>query len=218
MVGPELNSKQDKIEKIEVIRQPKWCIKTEERRLYWKLIGAAIKDDVKTIQSCLAENPSSAKLEYWYTPPIHFAVREGNLVATQILRRAYQYEKVNKLVTIVRDRGYLHIIPALTSFEDIHLQRDEPGRSELHLAVLEGNISVIQNIIKKGSPLETTDQFGFRPIHYAYWHNQYWKPKENTSQIIDILLRGCGRQPIPNGIPRGAKGFTSIHSTRHSFG
>ena len=93
MVDPELNSKQDKIEKIEAIRQPKWCIKTEERRLYWKLIGAAIKDDVKTIQSCLAENPSSAKLEYWYTPPIHFAVREGNLVATQILWRAYQYKR-----------------------------------------------------------------------------------------------------------------------------
>ena len=93
MVGPELNSKQDKIEKIEAIRQPKWCIKTEERRLYWKLIGAAIKDNVKTIQSCLAENPSSAKLEYWYTPPIHFAVREGNLVATQILWRAYQYKR-----------------------------------------------------------------------------------------------------------------------------
>ena len=69
MVGPELNSKQDKIEKIEAIRQPKWCIQAEEGRLYWKLIGAAIKDDVKTIQSSLAENPSSAKLEYWYTPP-----------------------------------------------------------------------------------------------------------------------------------------------------
>jgi len=59
----------------------------------------------------------------------------------------------------------------------------------LHLAVLEGNISAIQNIIKKGSPLDTTDQFGFRPIHYACWHNQYWKPKENTRQIIDILLQ-----------------------------
>ena len=93
MVGPELNRKQDQIEKIEAIRQPKWCIQAEEGRLYWRLIGAAIKDDVKMIQSCLAENPSSAKLEYWYTPPIHFAVREGNLVATQILWRAYQYKR-----------------------------------------------------------------------------------------------------------------------------
>ena len=189
MIEPELNRIQDNIEKIKAIRQPKWCVNTEEGRKYWQLICAAINDDVETIQSCLTENPSSARLEYWYTPPIHFAVREGNLAATQILWQAYQYEEVNKLVTVARDRGYLHIIPALTSFEDIHLQRDEYGRSDLHLAVLEGDISAIQNIIKRGSSLDTTDQFGFRPIHYACWHNQYWKPKENTSQIIDILLQ-----------------------------
>ena len=124
-----------------------------------------------------------------HAAPIHFAVREGNLAATRILWQAYQYEEVNKLAPVARDRGYLHIIPALTFVEDRHLQRDEHGRSELHLAVLEGNISAIQNIIKRGSPLATTDQFGFRLIHYACWHNQYWKPKENTRQIIDILLQ-----------------------------
>ena len=140
MIEPELNRKQDNIEKIKAIRQPKWCVNTEEGRKYWQLICAAINDDVETIQSCITETPSSAWLEYWYSPPIHFAVREGNLAATQILWQAYQYEEVNKLVTVARDRGYLHIIPALTFFEDIHLQRDEHGRSDLHLAVLEGDI------------------------------------------------------------------------------
>lgn len=96
-------------EKIDAIHRPKWCVAKEEGRLYWDLICAAIRNDVDTLQGHISKDPDCARLEFWYVPPIHFAVREGSLGATQLLWEAYAFDEVTDLITMAEDRGYTSI-------------------------------------------------------------------------------------------------------------
>lgn len=96
-------------EKINAILRPKWCEVSGDGRLYWELICAAIRNDVETIQNHLTEHMDCARLEFWYTPPIHFAVREGNLEATRILWEAYPYDEVTALIRMAEDRGHTDV-------------------------------------------------------------------------------------------------------------
>jgi hypothetical protein len=52
------------------------------------MICSAIKGDVPAIRRLLKQDPNLAITEYWYTQPIHFAVREGHLEATQTIIEA----------------------------------------------------------------------------------------------------------------------------------
>ena len=93
-------------DKIDAIHRPKWCVTSEDGRLYWDLICAAIRDDAETLRRHLEKDRDCARLEFWYTPPIHFAVREGNLAATEVLWHAYPFEEVTDLMTMAEDRGH----------------------------------------------------------------------------------------------------------------
>ena len=96
-------------DKIDAIHRPKWCVATEDGRLYWDLISAAIRNDAETIREHLRKDPECARLEFWYTPPIHFAVREGHLEATQVLWEAYAHEEVTDLIAMADDRGHADV-------------------------------------------------------------------------------------------------------------
>lgn len=96
-------------DKIDAIHRPQWCVTSDDGRLYWDLVCAAIRDDVETISQHLRKDPDCARLEFWYTPPIHFAVREGNLAATQVLWEAYAYDEVSRLIGMADDRGHTEV-------------------------------------------------------------------------------------------------------------
>jgi len=66
-------------DKIDAMHRPKWCVTSEDGRLYWDLIRAAIRDDAETLRGHVEQDRDCARLELWYTRPIHFAVRERNL-------------------------------------------------------------------------------------------------------------------------------------------
>jgi RNA polymerase sigma factor (sigma-70 family) len=100
-------------EKIDAMHRPKSCVTTEAGRLYWDLVSAAIRDDVKAIEEHLRANPDCAQLEFWYTPAIHFAVREGNVAATRALWHAHPSDEVTKLIRIAEDRGHSQVADVL---------------------------------------------------------------------------------------------------------
>ena len=96
-------------DKIDAIHRPQWCVASEEGRLYWDLICASIRDDAETLRAHLKTDPDCARLQFWYIPPIHFAVREGSLEATRVLWEAYAFEEVRKLITLAEDRGHTSV-------------------------------------------------------------------------------------------------------------
>ncbi len=131
-------------EKITAILRPKWCEVSKEGRLYWNLICAAIRNDVRIIRTYIKEHIDCARLEFWYTPPIHFAVREGNLEATRLLWEAYAYDEVTRLIRMADDRGHDHVADFLrTSIGTVGSDTD----IRLHRAVKAGNQGEIERLL-----------------------------------------------------------------------
>ena len=64
-----------------IIRPPE--LDSEEGGVVWNALSAAEDGDVDTLRRLLGRDPLLARAEYWYTPAIHFAVREGHLEAVQ---------------------------------------------------------------------------------------------------------------------------------------
>ena len=93
-------------EKIDAIHRPRWCVDTEKGLLYWDLVCAAIRNDAQTIGDLLKKDPDCPRLEFWYTPPLNFAVREGSLDATRVLWKAYPFDEVSDLIQMADDRGH----------------------------------------------------------------------------------------------------------------
>ena len=51
----------------------------------WEMIEAARAGDVPKMRALLQEHPGLYNAGYWYTQPLHFAVREGHLEAVKLL-------------------------------------------------------------------------------------------------------------------------------------
>ena len=152
-------------DKIDAILRPKWCVASEEGRLYWELICAAIRNDVKTIQNHLKEHVDCARLEFWYTPPIHFAVREGNLDVTRTLWKAYPYDEVTNLIRMAEDRSNTDVADFLrASIGAVGSDTD----FRLHRAVEAGNQGEIERLLTEVPGIGVHQDFeGRTALHVA---------------------------------------------------
>src|SRR2546428_13334069 len=54
----------------------------------WDAICAAVAGDAEALRRLLERDPNLYRAGYWYTQPIHFAVREGHLEAVRVLLEA----------------------------------------------------------------------------------------------------------------------------------
>jgi hypothetical protein len=80
---------------------------------------AARDGDIATVRRLAARTPSIATVEYNYTPPIHFAVREGHRDIAEFLLNhgadpAYRsYPFGESLLTFAEDRGHADVADLL---------------------------------------------------------------------------------------------------------
>jgi hypothetical protein len=51
----------------------------------WDMLCAAADGDAAELRRLLDRDPNLYRAEYWYTQPIHFAVREGHIDAVRAL-------------------------------------------------------------------------------------------------------------------------------------
>ena len=79
----------------------------------WEMLVATRDGDVERVTQLVSRRPELATCQYNYTPPIHFAVREGHLPLVRVLveRGAYDpsykaYPFGDSLLTIAQDRGH----------------------------------------------------------------------------------------------------------------
>ncbi len=91
----------------------------------WEVLCAAAAGDEDTLRRLLARDPNLYRAEYWYTQPIHLAVREGHLEAVQVLLDAGADPAAvalggDDLVTVARDRGHAAVARLL---EDLRARR-----------------------------------------------------------------------------------------------
>ena len=137
----------------------------------WSMLCAALEGDVDRVRALAGRDPNLVRAEYWYTQPLHFAVREGHAEVVVALLglgadatyRRYAHES---LATVARDRGHEEVAEII---ERARAARGlGPGPHEVHTAAAAGEASRLEALIGEDrSLLNIGDDEGFTPLHRA---------------------------------------------------
>ena len=165
----------------------------------WQLLNAARDGDTPRLRAMLEDDPTLVKAEFWYTPPLHFAVREGHLDATRMLldagadifhRSLYAQET---LLQMARDRGHDEVANLLR--DELRRRCASSGsRHAIHDAVSAGDADTVEQLLAKEPDLVNRgDHLGRRPLHFAV--------EAGRANLVDRL--------IDRGADVDASGFSS---------
>ena len=134
----------------------------------WEMLCAAMNGDVGQIRRLLKRDPNLVRAEYWYTRPIHFAVREGHLEAARTLVEAgaeptFVRYGGEDLTIVARDRGHEEVARYIESVRG-PLADSHP----IHDAVSSCDLKQVQDLIRQDPPVvNLRDAEGKTPLHVA---------------------------------------------------
>jgi ankyrin repeat protein len=179
----------------------------------WDAICAAVTGDVAALRRLLARDPNLYRAEYWYTQPIHFAVREGHLEAVRVLLDAGADPAAlaldgEDLTTIARDRGHEAVARLL---EDVRALRERtaPAAADhpIHDAAAAGDAARVRALLDAEPQLvHRGDRAGRTPLHRAV--------AVSAREVVRLLLdRGADPNwPEGPGAPRGMALWTAARA------
>ncbi|MDE0694023.1 MAG: ankyrin repeat domain-containing protein [Gammaproteobacteria bacterium] len=139
----------------------------------WDVLTAARAGNTNRLRQLLNRVPGIVAAEYWYTPPLHFAVREGHATATRLLldagadishRTLYGGETLLQAAT---ERGHDEVASILRA----EMERRFAGNGTIHPiheAVQSGDTDAVRALLDADAALVNRgDALGRRPLHYA---------------------------------------------------
>jgi len=164
----------------------------------WEVITAANSGDVSAMRRLLAEDPARSGNGYFYTPPIHFAVREGHAEIVQMLLDAGADSEGTglygeSLIDMARERGHELVAKALQENRD-RRGRTAPSETRedhpIHLAADAGDLQRVRELLDADpSLLNRGDRAGGTPLHRAV--------TASAREIVKLLLdRGANIHAI----------------------
>ena len=155
-----------------IIKPPE--LDSEAGGAIWDALTASDNGDVDTLRRLLERDPRLSRAEYWYTPAIHFAVREGRPAAVQLLLDAGADPEWNglhdgSLIAMARDRGHAEIARLLEA------ARDRRGRvvprsdgHPIHAAITREDATEVCRLIDADPGLvDIGNAIGASPLHRA---------------------------------------------------
>ena len=165
----------------------------------WEILCAARDGDLEKIKRLTKESPGLISCEFNYTPPIHFAVREGHTEVTRFLLNHMSGHQVNgaadpasyrsypfqdTLLTIAREREHEEVAALLIEY----LSRRAPvveGLEEFFKACRDGELSKVQAALEQNNSLAgSADDTGDTALHQAVEANQ-------LDVVNELLDRGA---------------------------
>jgi ankyrin repeat protein len=139
----------------------------------WDTITAAAGGDTAALRRLIRRNPNFSRAEYWYTPAIHFAVREGHAEAVRLLLDAGADPEWNgyhdgSLIEMARYRGHERIARLLEDARQ-RMGRVAPGEDHpIHRAAQFDDVEHVRELLDVDpSLLERGDRGGGSPLHRA---------------------------------------------------
>ncbi len=167
-----------------------------DQRETWDMFCAAIMGDAGLIARKLEQDPARARLEYWYTPPVHFAVREGHLEATRLLLARTRGVDLGRLLQLAEDQR-----TTSTTFLQDHLGTlaAEPIQARLEAAIAADDRDGLNAILAERPELAgRPNRDGDSPLHLAM--------RRRSLPLVEALLDAGA--PVD---PANAMGFRPIH-------
>src|SRR4030095_11703263 len=153
----------------------------------WEMLHAARDGDLDRIKELVSQEPGLVACEFNYTPPIHFAVREGHLDVTLFLLGHVMGPQINggadpssyrtcpfgdTLLTMARDRNHTKVAELLLE----SLSRRAPvaeGLEEFFQACRNGDLAKVKSELEQNPDLaRAADDTGDTALHQAVLGNQ----------------------------------------------
>jgi ankyrin repeat protein len=157
---------------------PRGLIKPEgldsaDERAVWEVIAASARGEANTLRGLLQDNPQLSRAQYWYTQPMHFAVRDGHLEAVKMLLQAGADPEWNgyydgSLIEMAFERGHTDIALLLEQARQ-RAGRVAPGEDlPIHQAAQSDDVKGVRRMLEDDpSLLERGDRIGASPLHRA---------------------------------------------------
>jgi len=174
----------------------------------WNILVASRNGNLEEVKHLVNECPELIYAQYNYTPPIHFAVREGHIDLVNYLldKGAHDpkyrtYPFLDSLQTIAQDRNYNEIALLLEQYAKNNSKQKFKGdngeilynRNELQLE--------FQEAVDKGS-LDKTEKILKEHPEFVKDETYFWgegilvfAAKENNRKMIDLLMSYGAKVP-----------------------
>ena len=174
----------------------------------WEILVASKKGDLSKIKELVAETPELIYAQYNYTPPVHFAVREGHIDLVKYLLEegafdpAYRtYPFVDNLVTIADDRGSTEIAAILIDYaKDDSKHRYKKDNGEIHYDRSPIQIEFQKSVNKEN--YKRADEILKEHPEFAKDDTYFWgegiltmPAKECNWKLIDLLMSHGAKIP-----------------------
>ena len=174
----------------------------------WDVLTASKDGDLKRVKELVAQCPELIYAQYNYTPPIHFAVREGHAELVNYLLnngahdpsyRIYPFQE--SLETVAKDRNFDEIALLLEQYaHDPSRQKYKGDNGE----ILYNRTTVqqeFQEAVDKGSLVKTEQILKEHP-EFAKDQTYFWgegilvfAAKGNDRRMIDLLMNYGAKVP-----------------------
>lgn len=170
-------------------------------RHVWDILFASYHGNLEKVKELAESQSELLYAQYNYTPPIHFAVREGHVELVKYLLKhgAYDpsyktYPFLDNLPTVANDRGHLEIARLLETYASDPTQQKYKGDTgqiyynrteeqlEFERAIDEHDVSTVEKILLKHPEFAIDKTF--------FWGEGIlmMPAKENQLGLIDLLM------------------------------
>lgn len=178
----------------------------------WAMLRASRDGDLAQVKA-LARRPALVRCEYNYTPPLHFAVREGH---TEIVRylleqgadaasyRTYPFQ--DSLLTMAQDREHREVVELLLELAARRFPVD-PRLADFLDAVQQGDVEPVRRALAAIPSLaQSSDDTGDTALHRAatVGHFGLLNLLLDAGAPVDAV-RADGSRPIHCALGRGRK-------------
>jgi ankyrin repeat protein len=187
----------------------------------WAILRAARDGDLGQVKGLVARRSDLARAEYNYTPPIHFAVREGHLEIVRFLVEhgadvsSYRtYPSSDSLLTMAEDREYREIVTFLLELAAKRFPVVE-GLAEFLEVVKRADIDRVRQMLAENPQLaRASDDTRDTALHRAaaLGHFELIILLLDAGAAVDAV-RGDGFRPINCALSRGQKPAVNAGAT-----
>jgi ankyrin repeat protein len=178
----------------------------------WEALVAAATGDAAALVRLLERDRNLCRAEYWYTQPLHLAVREGHLDAVRVLLDAGADPAAPRpigddLVTVARDRGHetmARLLEECRARGNRTIPADSAADHPIHVAAAANDVEGVRLLLDADPRLvRRSDPAGGTPLHRAV--------AASAREAVGLLLdRGADVHALHGAGPGSDRGYAPV--------